>query len=83
MPRTTTRNSAQLPVAVLELLAAAARARIVAADLVAVADDRRLRALRRGGGAHVFRLFVGAVAAGVGVLELGLVELGLDRKSVV
>src|SRR5690606_20091239 len=77
-------SSGQLAVAVLVLLAAAARARVVAADLGALAHHglraRHGLALRWaavlvvGGGGFL----VGAVAAGVGVLELGLAQARLD-----
>src|SRR5690606_8111721 len=77
-------SSGKPAVAVLVLLAAAAGAGIVAADLRALAHDRRLLALLVVG---VGGFLVGAVAAGAGVLELGLAQsrfhlralLGLDR----
>src|SRR5690606_9859396 len=65
----------QLSMAVLVLLAAAAGAWVVAADLGAVARDRGV-----GGGslgdARLLGLLVGAEAAGVGVLELHLARGG-------
>src|SRR5690606_29360958 len=71
--------SAHLAVAVLVLLAAAAGAGVVAADLGLLAHDggpggARGRGLAAGKVGH---LVLGAVATGVGVLELGLAQLGL------
>src|SRR5690606_3699402 len=64
-------RSAELAVAVLVLLAAAAGARVVAADLGTGGQ-------RHGTGAlDLLGLLVGAVTAGGLVLELGLAQLGL------
>src|SRR5690606_37191429 len=71
--------SGQLAMAVLVLLAAAAGAGIVAADLGAVADDGALRAAVLVIGLRGF--LVGAVAAGVGVLELRLAQARLDLRT--
>src|SRR5690606_33222199 len=71
--------SGQLAVAVLVLLAAAAGAGVVAADLGAVADDGALRAAVLVIGLGGF--LVGAVAAGVGVLELRLAQPRLDLRT--
>src|SRR5690606_3673873 len=67
-------SSGKLPVAVLVLLAAAAGARVVAADLGALAHDRGPRAMLVVG---LRGFLVGAVAAGVGMLELGLAQARL------
>src|SRR5690606_9923326 len=67
LPRVAPRRSGQLAVAVLVLLAAAAGAGIVAADLGAVAHDRRLRPLLVVG---LRGFLVGAVTARVRMLEL-------------
>src|SRR5690606_20825137 len=67
-------SSGKLPVAVLVLLAAAAGARVVAADLGALAHDRGPRAMLVVG---LRGFLVGAVAAGVGMLELGLTQARL------
>src|SRR5690606_20079674 len=81
-------RSGQLAVAVLVLLAAAAGAGIVAADLGAVADDGALRTVLVIG---LGGFLVGAVTAGIGVLELRLAQarfhlcafLRLDRGDLV
>src|SRR3546814_14733557 len=80
----------QLSMAVLVLLAAAAGARVVAADLGAVAGDRGVGGGVGLGEAGLFGFLVGAEATGVGVLELHLARGGFGlgaplraRKSVV
>src|SRR5690606_31124851 len=65
-------SSGQLAMAVLELLAAAARARIVATDLGHGSLGTSLRLLR---------LFVGAESTGVRVLELHLLLHALGRGA--
>src|SRR5690606_6225018 len=79
----------ELPMAVLELLPAAAGAGFVAADVGelrvlarAAADALRLPGNRRGGegtatGTQLLGFLVGAVAAGIGMLELHAAGLGL------
>src|SRR5690606_9084301 len=71
-------SSGETAVAVLVLLAAAAGAGIVAADLGAFAHDRRLRALLV---VRLGRFLVGAVAACAGVLELRLAQPRLDLRA--
>src|SRR3546814_18374645 len=70
------RPSGQLSMAVLVLLAAAAGARVVAADLGAVAGDRGVGGGVGLGEAGLFGFLVGAEATGVGVLELQLAPGG-------
>src|SRR5690606_10322781 len=67
-------SSGQLAMAVLELLAAAARARVVAADL-------GHGGLRAGLGLRLLRLFVRTQATGVGMLELHLLLHALGRGT--
>src|SRR3546814_6303010 len=77
------RPSGQLSMAVLVLLAAAAGARVVAADLGAVAGDRGVGGGVGLGEAGLFGFLVGAEATGVGVLELHLARggFGLGRSE--